>query len=71
MKTTRNDRRNFNELGKSVANLDLHRHDAFLQVYGDNPHFMLGFSAELRRLKEEGEEYAWEVTHTVGTGVGL
>ena len=71
MNNSRIDRKNFNELGKSVAHLDPHRHDAFLKVYGDTPHFMMGFNAELRRLKEEGEEYAWEMTHTVGTGVGL
>jgi hypothetical protein len=71
MNNSRIDRKNFNELGKSVANLPPERHANFLKVYGDTPHFMMGFSAELRRLKEEGEEYAWEMTHTVGTGVGL
>jgi hypothetical protein len=56
MKTNRKDRRNFNELGKSVAHLDPHRHDAFLRVYGDTPHFMMGFRAELRRLKQGSKQ---------------
>jgi hypothetical protein len=44
------------ELGKSVATLSPERHANFLKVYANYPHFMMGFRAELRRLKQESKQ---------------
>jgi len=56
MKTDRNARKNLTDLGKSVANLPPERHGTFLKVYENDQHFMLGYHAELRHIKENCSE---------------
>ena len=57
MKPDRETRQLIHDLGKSVAaDLPPSRHATFLEVYANEPHFLMGFNAELKRLEEKKNE---------------